>query len=73
VLANIERIAHPLELAGSFKLAMSRVASSVALVTTLDESGRPPWPRRDHVPVCVNEPRFCADLREPFIKRIAGD
>jgi flavin reductase (DIM6/NTAB) family NADH-FMN oxidoreductase RutF len=41
VLANVERITHPLELAASFKSAMSRVASSVALVTTLDESGRP--------------------------------
>ncbi|MDR8397117.1 MULTISPECIES: flavin reductase family protein [Paraburkholderia] len=41
MLADIERITHPLELAASFKSAMSRGASSVALVTTVDENGRP--------------------------------
>ena len=39
--ANIEGITHPLELAASFKSAMSRIASYVALVTTVDESGSP--------------------------------
>ncbi|MFM0226965.1 flavin reductase family protein [Paraburkholderia dipogonis] len=38
---NIERISRPLELAASFMSAMSRVASSVALVTTIDENGQP--------------------------------
>ena len=39
--ANIEGITHPLELAASFKSAMSRIASYVALVTTVDQSGSP--------------------------------
>lgn len=66
MLANIEGITHPLELAASFKLAMSRVASSVALVTTVDEQGQPPWPCGDLVPFRFDEPSFRADLRESF-------
>jgi flavin reductase len=41
VLANVEGITHPLELAASFKSAMSWIASSVALVITVDESNSP--------------------------------
>ena len=41
MLEFIGRISSPLELAVRFKSAVSRVPSSAALVTTIDENGRP--------------------------------